>query len=102
MQLSDKLRTALVWEDDENYETFQEEKYTNEFIFCLFKYFALGGGLCQFDNNITEYLETVKSTYKDLIAVAKDADTGEIKPLTHVFRIGSVKGAEYLKCQEHP
>jgi len=45
-QLNDKLRQALMWEDDENYEELRVEKYSNEFIFCLFKYLALGGGLC--------------------------------------------------------
>ena len=97
MQLSDKLRHALIFEEDENYETLQQETYANEFVFCLFKYLALGGGMCQFDDKIYEYLECTKELYKDLVAVAKDADSGEIKPLTKVFRIGSVKGADYLK-----
>ena len=45
MQLADKLRHALAFEEDENFETFQQDKYANEFIFCLFKYLALGGGM---------------------------------------------------------
>ena len=49
MQLQDKLRQALVWEDDENFEEFQQDKYNNELIFCLFRYLVLGGGMCQFD-----------------------------------------------------
>jgi hypothetical protein len=98
LQLQDKLRQALVWEDDENYEEFQQEKYTNELIFCLFRYLVLGGGMCQFDEQITEYLEATKLCYKDLVSVAKDADSGEIRPTSLVFRIGSIKGADYLKC----
>jgi hypothetical protein len=46
MQLADKLRQALMLEEDENYEILQEEKYGNEFIFNLFKFLALGGGMC--------------------------------------------------------
>ena len=45
-QLNDRLRQALMWEDDENYEELRVEKYSNEFIFCLFKFLSLGGGLC--------------------------------------------------------
>lgn len=79
MQLSNKLLQALVWEEDENYEELRQDKYSNEFIFCLFKYLVLGGGLCQVDERISEYIETTKLLYKDLITVAKDADTQEIK-----------------------
>lgn len=57
--------------------------------------------MCQFDESITHYLEATKECYKDLVSVAKDPDTQEIKPLTIVFRIGSVSGAEYLKTSEH-
>lgn len=101
MQLSDKLRQALVFEESEHYETLQQDKYSNEFIFCLFKYLALGGGMCQFDDSVTDYLTCTKELYKDLVAVAKDQDTQEIKSLTMVFRIEAVKGAEYLKIGEH-
>ncbi len=57
--------------------------------------------MCQFDDSITQYLESTKQCYKDLVAVAKDPDSQEIKPLTLVFKIGTVSGAEYLKTQEH-
>ena len=58
--------------------------------------------MCQFDDKITEYLECTKLCYKDMVSVAKDSDSGEIRPTSVVFRIGSIKGADYLKCQEHP
>ena len=45
MQLSNKLRMALCWEEDENYEVLKQEKYSNEFIFCLFSFLVLGGGM---------------------------------------------------------
>lgn len=58
--------------------------------------------MCQFDDSITEYLESTKELYKDLIAVAKDPDTNEIKPLSLIFKITSVVGADYLKMSDHP
>jgi len=53
------------------------------------------------DSAITEYLEATKMCYKDLVAVAKDPDTQEIKPLTLAFKIQAVSGAEYLKTGDH-
>ena len=35
MSLGDKLRTGLLFEDDENYPELQQDKYQNEFIFKL-------------------------------------------------------------------
>ena len=39
----------------------------------------------QFDQSITEYMEATKLLYKDLISVAKDEATDEIKPMSMVF-----------------
>ena len=44
----------------------------------------------QFDQSITEYMEATKLLYKDLISVAKDEATDEIKPMSMVFKVNSV------------
>jgi len=31
----DRLRTGLLWEEDDNYDELQQDKYQNEFIFKL-------------------------------------------------------------------
>ena len=36
IQCSDRLRHALIYEEDENYMEMQEDKYQNEFIFRVF------------------------------------------------------------------
>ena len=46
IQLGDKLRKALLFEEDENYSELQQPKYQNEFIFRLFQYLVLGGSMC--------------------------------------------------------
>ena len=43
IQCGDRLRQGILFEEDENYETLQEDKYANEFIFNLFKFIAIGG-----------------------------------------------------------
>ena len=45
--------------------------------------------MCQTDEFVAEYLECTKTLYKDLVSVAKDPETKEIKPLSMVFRIKS-------------
>jgi hypothetical protein len=45
IQLGNKLRLALCFEEDDNYEVLKQDKYSNEFIFALFKFLALGGGM---------------------------------------------------------
>jgi hypothetical protein len=75
MHLFDKLRQALVLEESDAYETLSQDKYSGEFIFNLMRFLVLGGGMCQYDSNIADYLECTKTLYKDLISVAKDSDT---------------------------
>ena len=79
IQCSTKLRLAMLWEEDENYCEIQQDKYQNEFIFKLFQLLIVGGPMCQYDDDVTEYLTQTKNLYKDLVTVAKDQETGEIK-----------------------
>jgi len=46
--------------------------------------------MCQSDEAVAEYLECTKGLYKDLVSVAKDPDTKEIKPLSLVFKVRSI------------
>ena len=58
----------------------------------------------QFDDDVTEYLSLTKDLYKDLVSVAKDTDTGEIKTQSLVFKINSIvrDGGPNLSAEEHP
>lgn len=38
-----------------------------EFLFKLFKHICVGGELCQYEDVISPYLDTVKVIYKDLV-----------------------------------
>ena len=109
--LGDRLRKVLLSEEfgveyPEAWYSIHSEKYQNEFIFKLFQHIAIGGGICQYETNIGEYLSVVKELYKDLVSVAKDPDTKEIKCFSHAFRIETINGYEnklYSGKQEaHP
>ena len=96
INLGDKLRQVMVWEDFEDldaYETVQDPKYQHEFIFKLFQHIALGGGENQWENNINEYLKVVKNLYKDLVVVAK-GDNQDVKCFSHAFKIEVIHGYE--------
>jgi hypothetical protein len=55
---------------------------------------AIGGGECQWETNVNEYLKVVKSLYKDLVVVAKDGVNQELKCHSHAFKIETIKGYE--------
>ena len=50
-------------------------------------------------------MEATRDLYKDLICVAKDETTNEIKPMSMIFRINSVKtsnGVDLPGEAQHP
>ncbi|XP_074633196.1 cilia- and flagella-associated protein 300-like isoform X3 [Acropora palmata] len=80
--ISDELRKVLLLEEAETYPIFSDAD-RNEFIFLIFMHLCLGGQVCQYEDEITPYLETTKTLYKDLISVHKD-------PTTKKLQVGSV------------
>lgn len=64
--ISDELRKCLLMPEFECYDIFSEQD-RKEFIFHVLKALALGGRLCQFEDEMAPYLETTKNIYKDLI-----------------------------------
>jgi cilia- and flagella-associated protein 300 len=83
-------RYSLIFEESEYYDIFDENQ-RNEFLFHLFKNLCLGGSLCQYEERIDEYLNVTKLLYKQVLSVAKDPETSEIKILSHAFKIHSVE-----------
>lgn len=46
IQLSNRLRKALLWEESEYFGELQEDRIQNEFIFKLFQMIVIGGSMC--------------------------------------------------------
>lgn len=105
--LGDRLRQAMLLEETEDIEAYEElhqDKYQNEFIYRLFQLIAIGGSVNQYEDNIEPYLNTTKACYKDLVTVAKDTDSQEIKCFSQVFKVLSIEGCASLfpgKYDEH-
>ncbi len=48
-------------------------------------------------------MDVIKRLYKDLVTVAKDAESGEIRVHSHVFQIESITGLDSLfPTKDHP
>jgi len=101
IQISDKLKQALLIEDSENYCAFTEE-VRKEFLFHIFKRIVIGGSLCQYEDSIYEYLNMTKSFYKDLVSASKDPDSKEIYIRSTVVQIFDIEKQNIFKIKNHP
>ena len=86
IEICDKIREALLIEECENFNIF-DESYRNEFLFRIFQHIAIGGGMCQYEDEIEQYLEVVKGLYKDLISVTKDNESNELRVLSKAYQL---------------
>jgi hypothetical protein len=86
IEICDKIREVLLFEESEDFGAIGEE-VRNEFLFKIFEHFLIGGGMCQYEDEIAEYLDLVKGVYKDLVAVSKDQESAELKVTSKVFQV---------------
>ena len=84
--IADELRTMLLVEDSEAYESFSL-KERNEFLFYIFKHLVLGRYCCQYEDVIEPYLHLSKHIYKDLLYVYKDSTTKKLQVGSTVLKV---------------
>lgn len=101
MQMGDRLRYSLAFQESEHYEVFTDEM-RKEFIFRIFQHLVLGGSLCQYEDSVNEYLTQTQLFYKDLMSVYKDTETDSIKVGSLVFQITGVDENPLFGDSEHP
>lgn len=85
----DRLREFVANEDSENKDILSESD-KSELIYKIFSYLVLGGGLCQEDYNINNYIDIAKKLYKDIVRVHKDPKTKEIKSAVSAYQVTNV------------
>ncbi|KAI9000200.1 hypothetical protein BC832DRAFT_562729 [Gaertneriomyces semiglobifer] len=96
--VADHLRACLLMPEFESYDIFSEPD-RKELIFHIFKALCLGGRLCQYEDEITPYIDATKAVYKDMISPVKDPTI----PAAFVFSISAVESsASPLFPMEHP
>ena len=58
----------------------------------MFSHAAVGGSLCQWDDEIAPYLEVTKRLYKDLLSVGRHPVSGKIEVLSSVYEVKGWEG----------
>jgi hypothetical protein len=75
-----------MMEDSDNYCLFNEND-RNQLLFRLFSRMCVGGGMCQYEDEVTPYLDAVKGLYKELISVRRNKSTQAVEVCSDVFLI---------------
>ncbi|CAG9317729.1 unnamed protein product [Blepharisma stoltei] len=99
IEICDKIRQAILIEESENYELLTEN-IRNEFLFRIFQHITIGGGICQYEDYTTPYMDVVKSLYKDLISVGKD-ESGQLRISSKAYQLKNSQEFR-LFTAEHP
>ncbi|KAI8811724.1 hypothetical protein BJ742DRAFT_736277 [Cladochytrium replicatum] len=106
--VSDELRRCLLLEGSDGYggqsitqpDYYEDDEERDErcarvfsaedrkeFIFNVFKAIVLGGGVCQFDETVGDYLAVTKMIYKDLVSVTRDRVSNAMAVANYVYRV---------------
>ncbi|CAH8452432.1 unnamed protein product [Schistosoma margrebowiei] len=81
-----KINSCLLLEDSDSYSILTE-KEREEFLVRLFKHICIGGEICQQEDEIKPYIDTVRKIYRDLICVQKNPDSKAIEIVSHVYEV---------------
>jgi len=98
--IQDRLRLALCKRETEEYELFPSH-LRKELLFQVLCHLALGGSMCQWEDQMDNYLEATKLFYKDLVRVRKNPDTSQIEIATLAYMVHDVQGAGDLFVNPH-
>lgn len=91
--VQDMLREMLLSEESENSELFSKED-KHQLLYRLLEHLVLGGPMCQFEEELEPYLETLKRIYKGLLSVRKNAATGKVEVTSVVYKVMAVEGLD--------
>lgn len=83
----DTLVTDFLLNEESEYVDIVDQNQKQEFISQLFHLIFVGGTMHQRDESITEYLESTKQLYKELLTVHKASATGKIEITSKVYKI---------------
>jgi hypothetical protein len=72
--------------DSENYGVF-DSNLRSELLFELFRHVTVGGGTCQYDENVNPYMNATKLLYRRVVDPRKHKNTGAIMVINKVFKI---------------
>lgn len=88
--VQDMLREMLLCEESDNAELFSEVDQ-KQLLYRLLSHVVLGGPMCQYEEELTPYVETVKRLYRSLLSVAKNPSSGTVEVTSVVYAVQSVE-----------
>lgn len=71
IDIVDLIRDAILNEESEHYSVFDQND-RQDFLFRVFKLLELGGSMCQYEDQLSVYLDWTKYLYKNLVYARKD------------------------------
>ncbi|KXS16210.1 hypothetical protein M427DRAFT_302666 [Gonapodya prolifera JEL478] len=72
--LSDLLRLCLFDETSDEYATYTASE-RDEMLFRVFRHVVGGGRLCQYEDEVGEYVGVARKVYRELVSVTKNTST---------------------------
>mmetsp|Transcript_2936 Transcript_2936/g.4950 ORF Transcript_2936/g.4950 Transcript_2936/m.4950 type:complete len:263 (+) Transcript_2936:126-914(+) len=91
--VQDMLRDMLLNEDSENVYVYSEEE-KKQMLYSLLFHMVLGGPMCQYEDVLEPYVETIKKLYKSLLSVQKNAATGKVEVTSVVYKVAAVQSGD--------
>jgi hypothetical protein len=88
--VGDQLRGMfMLGEGSEFHDKYSADEKA-EFLYHLMWRVCTGGVLNQWEDNFVVYKNFVRDLYRDIVCVARDAGTGELTLLSHIYQICAV------------
>mmetsp|Transcript_11731 Transcript_11731/g.21080 ORF Transcript_11731/g.21080 Transcript_11731/m.21080 type:complete len:275 (-) Transcript_11731:234-1058(-) len=94
IQISDMLRDFILNDESENAEGVLNDLEKSEFLWRLFEHLVIGGPCCQFEDNLSPYLDVCKVLYKEFLSARRNPVTKEIEIASVVYKITGIELAE--------
>jgi len=84
--VADELRRCLLDRDSDQFELFTLAE-RQQLLFILLVHLCVGGGLCQYENNVGPYLSVLRLLYRDLVSVRTNRNTDALEIHSRVLRV---------------
>jgi hypothetical protein len=99
--IADELRKCLLDRDADTYEIFTPAE-RQQLLFILFTHLCVGGGLCQYENNVRPYLSVLRLLYRDLVSIRTNRNTDQVEIASLVYRVNNIVQAGVGGAAESP
>jgi hypothetical protein len=98
VEFDNELRRLFLDPDSDHVDDYSEAE-KSELLWHVMRWLALGGSMCQWDDQFEPYLDLCRALYKDLVSVHKTPSG--IKVGTHALKVKAIDGPTSLFPDDH-